>query len=76
MSARIGQGHHLSSERDYEIRFLKADGTTSLVFVTSCASDEHARETAGRMMKQEFAGFEVWRGQACVAKGQQKQPQA
>ncbi len=72
MSARFGQGHHLTSERDYEIRFLVADGTTLLVFVTNCVSDEHARETARRMMKDEYAGFEVWRGQACVAKGPQK----
>lgn len=73
MSARFGRGHHLTSERDYEIRFHKADGSTALVFVTSCASDEHARETAARLMKQEFAGFEVRRGHACVAKGPQKQ---
>lgn len=59
----------MSSERDYEIRFLKADGTTSLVFVTSAASDNHARETAQRMMKNGFASFEIWRGQTCVAKG-------
>jgi len=62
-------GLALSSERDYEIRFFKADGTTSLVFVTSCAGNDHARETAERMMKAGFAGFEVWNGQACVAKG-------
>jgi hypothetical protein len=57
----------VGKERDYEIRFLKADGSTSLVFVTSCASDEHARETAQRMMKAEFASFEIWRGQQRVA---------
>lgn len=56
----------MSTDRDYEIRFLKADGTTSLMFVTSCASDEHARETAERMMKDEFSGYEIWRGQTRV----------
>jgi hypothetical protein len=59
----------LSTERDYEIRFLKADGTVSLMFVTNCVDDEHARETAVRMMRPEFARFEVWRGQTCAAKG-------
>ena len=60
-------GRSVSIDRDYEIRFLKGDGTTSLVFVTSCASDEHARETAQRMMMKEFARFEIWRGQQRVA---------
>lgn len=52
----------MNNERDYEIRFLNADGSTSLVFVTSCASDEHARETAERMKTAEFAGVEIWHG--------------
>jgi hypothetical protein len=59
------------SDRDYEIRFLKADGATALVFVTTCVGDGHARETAIRMMKPDFARFEVWRGQTCVARGPQ-----
>jgi hypothetical protein len=59
----------LSTERDYEIRFLKVDGTVSLMFVTNCVSDEHARETAVRMMRPEFASFEVWHGQTCAMKG-------
>lgn len=57
------------NDRDYEIRFLKADGATALVFVTSCVGDGHARETALRMMRPDYASFEVWRGQTCVAKG-------
>jgi len=65
----------LTSERDYEIRFLKADGTTSLVFVTSAASDTHARESAERMMNDTFAGFEIWRGQSCVAKAPERKRQ-
>lgn len=67
-----GQGqaaNTLSTERDYEIRFLKVDGTVSLMFVTNCVSDEHARETAVRMMRPEFASFEVWHGQTCAMKG-------
>jgi len=64
----------LSLDRDYEIRFLKADGSTSLVFVTSCASDAQARETAQRMMKDGFARFEIWRGPARVAHGPEPQP--
>lgn len=59
----------MGTERDYEIRFLKADGMVSLMFVTNCVSDEHARETAVRMMRPEFARFEVWRGQICAMKG-------
>ena len=67
-----GQGQaakSLGTERDYEIRFLKADGTVSLMLVTNCISDEHARETAVRTMRPEFASFEVWRGQICASKG-------
>lgn len=66
--ARAG-ANALGTERDYEIRFLKADGTVSLIFVTNCVSDEHACETAVRMMRPEFASFEIWRGQTCAAKG-------
>ncbi len=66
---RACRGDGLVSDRDYEIRFLKADGTTALVFVTSCAGDEHARETALRMMRDGFARFEVWHGQSRVAEG-------
>ena len=75
-ATRASKGHHLSLDRDYEIRFLKADGTTSLIFVTSCASDEHARETAERMMKDGFARFEIWRGTARVADGPSQTPPA
>jgi len=62
----------LGGERDYEIRFLKADGATALVFVTSCISDEHARDTAVSLMRDGFANFEIWRGQTCVARGPSK----
>ena len=68
-SRRFRLGYFLDSERDYEIRFLKADGTTALVFVTSCVSDEHATETARRMMKDGFARFEISRGHTRVAEG-------
>lgn len=68
----IAVGHFVSTDRDYEIRFFKGDGATSLVFVTSCASDEHARETAERMMKGKFTGYEIRRGQTLVAKSPQK----
>ena len=57
------------SDRDYEIRFLKADGATALVFVTSCASDSRAHETAQAAMKDGFARFEVWRGQTRIGAG-------
>ncbi len=59
----------MGTERDYEIRFLKADGSVSLMFVTSCISDDHARETARRMMPEGVASFEIWRGHDCIAKG-------
>jgi hypothetical protein len=61
----------MGKERDYEIRFLKADGTVSLLFVTSCISDAHALETARRMMRPQFAAFEVWRGHERVGNGVQ-----
>ena len=59
----------MSTEQDYDIRFLNADGTTALLFVTRCVSDEHALETARRMMRPEFTAFEVWRGHTRVAAG-------
>ena len=59
----------MGTERDYEIRFLKADRTVSLLFVTSCISDSHALETAKRMMRPQFAAFEIWRGHTCVGNG-------
>lgn len=59
----------MGAERDYEIRFLKADGTVSLLFVTSCISDAHALETAKRMMRPQFTAYEIWRGQTRVAAG-------
>ena len=59
----------MSAERDYEIRFLKGDGTVSLLFVTSCISDTHALETARRMMRPQFTAYEVWRGHTRVAAG-------
>jgi hypothetical protein len=65
---RFALGHFLGGERDYEIRFLKADGATALVFVTSCASDEHAGDTARSLMRDDFAAFEIWRGHHCVTK--------
>ena len=66
----------MSTDRDYEIRFLNADGTMSLMFVTSCVSNEHARETAERMMPDGVAGYEIWHGQCCVAKETRKPRQA
>lgn len=62
----IGTGQSVSTEKDYEIRFLKADGSTSLVFVTRCASDEDAQETAERMLTDDFFGYEIWRGHVRV----------
>jgi hypothetical protein len=59
----------MSTERDYEIRYLKADGTVSLLLVTVCVDDTHALETAKRMMQPDFAAFEIWRGQTRVDSG-------
>ena len=57
------------SGEDYEIRFLNADGSVSLLLVTSSANDDHALEVALKKFATEMKPFEVWRGQAFVAKG-------
>lgn len=48
--------------RDYEIRYLRADGSLSLVYKTSCASDEAAVRMAADMVPKAGMQFEIWRG--------------
>jgi hypothetical protein len=46
---------------DYEIRYLKRDGTTSLVYrPTQCIGDRDARRAV--MPTADFARAEIWRG--------------
>ena len=52
----------------HEIRLINEDGDTSLVYLTSCASDEHARDTLARI-NAPYARFEIWRGLRKVAEG-------
>lgn len=59
------------TSENYEIRYLRADGTLSLLYVTSCASDDHARDTALQMFADDFAAYEIWHGPVCVEKGVQ-----
>jgi hypothetical protein len=55
---------------DYEIRFVNAAGALSFLFMTNCATDEHARAAARRMSRSEFARYEIWRDNVCVAAGE------
>jgi len=60
----------LQNGRDYEIRFLNADGALSFLFITNCASDEQARDAAMKMFRKEFATYEIWRDHVCVGAGE------
>jgi hypothetical protein len=56
--------------RDYEIHFMNAAGALSFLLMTHCASDEHARDTARRMRRNEFAAYEIWRDGVCIDIGE------
>lgn len=70
-AGRYNWGGFLSGE-DYEIRFLNADGSVSLLLVTNSTSYDHALEVALKKFATEMKAFEVWRGQTLVAKGPAK----
>jgi hypothetical protein len=55
---------------DYEIRFVNAEGALSFLYMTNCATDEQARDAARRMCRKEFATYEIWRDNICVAAGE------
>ena len=59
------------SGTDYEVRFLNADGSVALLFVTNSESDESAVEAALKRFAEEIKPFEVWRGHTFVARGPQ-----
>lgn len=67
-AGRFNWGGFLFGE-DYEIRFLNADGSVSLLLVTNSESDEHALKAALKKFATEMKPFEVWRGQTLVARG-------
>jgi hypothetical protein len=51
---------------DYSIRYLKRDGTLSLLFLSQCAGGDHAHQLALQMLTDDMAGFEIWQDAACV----------
>jgi len=63
-------GIRLQNGRDYEIRFMNADGALSFLFVTNCSSDEQARDAAMRMSRKEFVTYEIWRDHVCIGAGE------
>jgi hypothetical protein len=63
------RGDRLEYGYDYEIRFVNAAGALSFLFMTNCATDEHAREAAKRMFRKEFVTYEIWRDDVCIDKG-------
>ena len=63
-------GSRLENGHDYEIRFVNAAGALSFLFMTKCATDEHARDAAKRMLRTEFVTYEIWRDSVCVGTGE------
>ncbi len=46
--------------RDYEIRLSRADGSLSIVMLTSAISDADAKAQALGMLKSGLASAEIW----------------
>ena len=53
-------------DRTYEIRFLKSDGTLSLLMCIDCLDDKDAHREAMKMFASEFEQFQIWRGGECI----------
>jgi hypothetical protein len=51
---------------DYEIRLHHADGTLSLVMITSAASDADAKAQALKKLKEGLANAHIWRERTLV----------
>jgi hypothetical protein len=47
--------------RDYEIRYLKSDGSTTLLYLTNCPSNRSAITAMRTMFALEFDRVELWR---------------
>ena len=54
---------------DYEIKLIKADGTTGMFHVMSSQSDADARKKALALFTRSFERYEIWRGAVCMQRG-------
>ena len=52
--------------RQYEIRFLRGDGVTTILWMASCCNDQAARAVAGAMVPADTNAVEIWRDDICV----------
>jgi hypothetical protein len=52
--------------RNYEICYLKEDGTVSATFSASCLNEQQAKILAHAMKLNGFLRMEVWDGQKLV----------
>jgi hypothetical protein len=48
--------------QDYEIRLYRADGTLSIVIITTAASDADAKEQAGSLLREDMMDAQIWCG--------------
>ncbi|HWA04697.1 MAG TPA: hypothetical protein VG819_14345 [Rhizomicrobium sp.] len=51
---------------NYEINYLKEDGSLALKFEAHCADDTRAKILAHAMREHDFKKFEVWQAGALV----------
>jgi hypothetical protein len=52
----------------YEIRYLRKDGSTTLIHELSCNSDGDARGMAAKMTRRGFHSVEIWKSDICICK--------
>ena len=53
--------------QDYEIRLYRADGTLSIVMITTAASDTVAKEQAGLLLRHDMMDAQIWCGSKLTA---------
>lgn len=53
---------------DYEIRYLKQDGSLGMLYAISCTSDNEAQAVATGMFSDRFASYEIWQDMRLVEK--------
>jgi hypothetical protein len=52
----------------YQLNFLREDGSRACFFVTECGSDDHAKAIAQSLLRTQYAGVEIVRGEDMVYK--------
>lgn len=59
---------------NYEINYLKEDGSLAFKFQAQCEDDVRAKILAHAMKDQQHKGFEVWHGRELVYQRPRAQP--